>query len=526
MQNLKLIELELKELEKEKEESTINEEKNIHIPYQNLVEEITNFNDLATEMTINTIKQKALDWRKREIELKAKIDSLRTQSFNIFGVYNVWLIQEVLNIEPHWWNRFTNAREQWKQLTSKINNITKEEFIVRNLCSNSISDVEQTELRRKQLRKQFKNISFGHFSREKYYSLFQDWNTIINKLQNECDQLSQEKMEMILFLIKTVGNANNNISNNKVLEIIKEVFPLSKTEISLENNKAEEIQVSDEENLKKQLAEENQKCKEIMETKKDEIIKKTSSLKKVNKELNTSIDIWSQRLKKLKKQFNDYENKHGMSLKLKEINIRIITLEAKLLALLEKNQFKIKWYRELPSKFEVGEYVINENDLENAKKIGIPMLYEKDLKQLLEKYKITIKNKKYKIDNDNGSIVVAGVKKFELKLGNYGGSFEIPTLLQIPSFSQNGNSSILVSGNNTVNGNQSGSLSESGDVTDGSSSFSNYSRSLSESGGTTDSEHDNDDKETLSIFTSSETCNNGMLDQTMLETKNNVGSSL
>ncbi|WP_339038946.1 hypothetical protein [Spiroplasma endosymbiont of Andrena trimmerana] len=199
MQNLKLIELELKELEKEKEESTINEEKNIHIPYQNLVEEITNFNDLATEMTINTIKQKALDWRKREIELKAKIDSLRTQSFNIFGVYNVWLIQEVLNIEPHWWNRFTNAREQWKQLTSKINNITKEEFIVRNLCSNSISDVEQTELRRKQLRKQFKNISFGHFSREKYYSLFQDWNTIINKLQNECDQLSQEKMEMILF---------------------------------------------------------------------------------------------------------------------------------------------------------------------------------------------------------------------------------------------------------------------------------------------------------------------------------------
>ncbi len=65
-------------------------------------------------------------------------------------------------------------------------------------------------------------------------------------------------------------------------------------------------------------------------------IKKTNSLKKVNKELNTSIDIWSQRLKKLKKQFNDYENKHGMSLKLKEINIRIITLEAKLTALLEK----------------------------------------------------------------------------------------------------------------------------------------------------------------------------------------------
>ncbi len=32
--------------------------KNIHIPYQNLVEEITNFNDLATEITINTIKQK------------------------------------------------------------------------------------------------------------------------------------------------------------------------------------------------------------------------------------------------------------------------------------------------------------------------------------------------------------------------------------------------------------------------------------------------------------------------------------
>ncbi|WP_342267155.1 hypothetical protein [Spiroplasma endosymbiont of Villa modesta] len=138
------------------------------------------------------------------------------------------------------------------------------------------------------------------------------------------------------FLIKTVGNANNNISNNKVLEIIKEVFPLSKTEISLENNKAEEIQVSDEENLKKQLAEENQKSKETMETKKDEIIKKTRSLKKTNKELNTSIDIWSQRLKKLKKQFNDYENKHGMSLKLKEINIRIITLEAKLTALLEK----------------------------------------------------------------------------------------------------------------------------------------------------------------------------------------------
>ncbi|WP_425376707.1 hypothetical protein [Spiroplasma endosymbiont of Aleiodes alternator] len=103
---------------------------------------------------------------------------------------------------------------------------------------------------------------------------------------------------------------------------------------------------------------------------------------------------------------------------------------------------------------------------------------------------------------------------------------ESPIPLQIPSFSQNGNSNILVSGNNTVNGNQSGSLSESGDVTDGSSSFSNYSRSLSESGGTTDSEHDNDDKETLSIFTSSETCNNGMFDQTMLETKNNVGSSL
>ncbi|WP_342258101.1 hypothetical protein [Spiroplasma endosymbiont of Nomada ruficornis] len=80
------------------------------------------------------------------------------------------------------------------------------------------------------------------------------------------------------------------------------------------------------------------------------------------------------------------------------------------------------------------------------------------------KYNSAIKNKKYKIDNDNGSIVVAGVKKFELKLGNYGGSFEIPTLLQIPSFSQNGNSNILVSGNNTVNGNQSGSLSESGDV--------------------------------------------------------------